>query len=188
MHYTEGTDFKGMDYTVSNIPKGEYDNCTFTGCNFSACDLSSVVFTDCEFTDCNFSNAKVRGTGFKEVFFKDCKMTGLNFSVADPFLIAMHFTDCQLNLTSFYQLKLKKACFTNCNLQEADLTETDFTEASFTNCDFKHAIFENTILEKADLRSAVNYSIDPQQNRIKKAKFSLPAVTGLLDRFNIVIE
>lgn len=188
MEFTEGIDFKGKDYTTSAFARGEYENCTFTGCNFSGTDLTGVVFTECEFTDCNFSNAKCKGTGFKEVFFKDCKLMGLNFSIADPFLMAMNFTDCYLNLSSFYQLKLKKSRFINCNLQEADLTETDFTEASFTNCDFKHAIFENTVLEKADLRSSINYSIDPEQNRIKKAKFSLPAVTGLLDKFNIVIE
>jgi fluoroquinolone resistance protein len=43
-------------------------------------------------------------------------------------------------------------------------------------------------LEKADLRTAYNYSIDPSINKIKKAKFSLPGVVGLLSKYDIEIE
>jgi fluoroquinolone resistance protein len=50
------------------------------------------------------------------------------------------------------------------------------------------AIFENTILEKADFRTAYNYTIDPVQNRIKKAKFSVTGIAGLLSRYDIAIE
>jgi hypothetical protein len=50
------------------------------------------------------------------------------------------------------------------------------------------ARFENTIIEKADLRTSYNYSIDPENNRIKKAKFSLAQIAGLLDKYNIEID
>jgi len=50
------------------------------------------------------------------------------------------------------------------------------------------AMFIHTNLEKADFRSAFNYSIDPETNRIRKARFSVPAVTGLLDKYDIEIE
>ena len=188
MSFTESENFLRQDYTTSALSKGEYDNCTFTGCNFSGSDLSYIIFSECEFTDCNFSMAKTQGTAFKDVDFKNCKMTGFNFSTAEPFLLSMNFTECQLNLSSFYGVKLKKARFKDCILHESDLTQADFTQASFAGCDFKHTVFENTVLEKADLRTAINYSIDPEQNRIKKAKFSLPEVTGLLDRYAIEIE
>ncbi|HUZ61183.1 MAG TPA: hypothetical protein VMU83_20575 [Hanamia sp.] len=35
-----------------------------------------------------------------------------------------------------------------------------------------------TNLEKADFRSAFNYSIDPELNEIKKAKFSSDELSG----------
>ncbi len=38
------------------------------------------------------------------------------------------------------------------------------------NCDLNRAVFDNSILEKADFRTSLNYSIDPELNRIKKAK------------------
>jgi hypothetical protein len=50
------------------------------------------------------------------------------------------------------------------------------------------AIFHGTTLEKADLRTALNYAIDPENNWIRKAKFSLPAVTGLLSKYEIEID
>jgi len=52
----------------------------------------------------------------------------------------------------------------------------------------QRAIFQKTVLEKADFRSAFNYSIDPDQNRITKARFSRLGVVGLLDKYRIEIE
>jgi len=85
-------------------------------------------------------------------------------------------------------MKLKNIRFHNCILKEIDFTETDLTGAKFENCDLHRSIFANSILEKADFRTAFNYTIDPELNRIKKAKFSLPGVLGLLARYNIEIE
>jgi uncharacterized protein YjbI with pentapeptide repeats len=99
-----------------------------------------------------------------------------------------YFEDCLLNDSSFYKLKLKKTSFKNCVLHYVDFTECDLTNAIFHNCDLKDATFDRTIMEKADFRTAFNYSIDPQSNKIKKAKFSLPAVTGLLDKLDIQID
>jgi uncharacterized protein YjbI with pentapeptide repeats len=73
-------------------------------------------------------------------------------------------------------------------LHEVDFTEADLTAAKFENCDLQRTIFANTILEKSDFRTAFNYSIDPEINRIKKAKFSLPGVLGLLAKYAIEID
>ncbi|WP_435357676.1 pentapeptide repeat-containing protein [Emticicia sp. SJ17W-69] len=82
---------------------------------------------------------------------------------------------------------MKATKFKNCKLHEADFNETDLTAAIFENCDLAGAIFEKTILEKADFRTAFNFSIDPELNRIKKAKFSLTSIKGLLDKYNLEI-
>jgi fluoroquinolone resistance protein len=58
----------------------------------------------------------------------------------------------------------------------------------FDNCDLSKASFDNTILEKADFRTAFNYSINPESNKIKKAKFSVSGIAGLLDKYDIHIE
>jgi fluoroquinolone resistance protein len=72
-------------------------------------------------------------------------------------------------------------------LIEIDLTESDLTSAVFDNCDLK-ATFDHTILEKADLRNSYNCTFDPENNRIKKAKFSLEGLAGLLGKYDIEVE
>ncbi|MCG8343444.1 MAG: hypothetical protein MI684_11495 [Chlorobiales bacterium] len=47
---------------------------------------------------------------------------------------------------------------------------------------------ENIHFEKADFRSAYNFSINPKKNRIRKTKFSLSGLSGLLDAYDIEIE
>jgi hypothetical protein len=46
-------------------------------------------------------------------------------------------------------------------------------------------VFNQSNLEKVDFRTSKNYAIDPENNRIKRAKFSYPDVLGLLDKYDI---
>jgi uncharacterized protein YjbI with pentapeptide repeats len=73
-------------------------------------------------------------------------------------------------------------------LQDVDFAEADLTAAVFDNCNLIQAIFDRTILEKADLLTSYNYFIDPETNNIKKAKFSIDGVIGLLAKYDITIE
>jgi hypothetical protein len=50
------------------------------------------------------------------------------------------------------------------------------------------ARFERTVLEKVDFRTSYNFSIDPEVNRMKKARFSLAGIAGLLGKYDIVVE
>lgn len=168
--------------------KGEYEDCRFNGFNFSEYDLSEYKFIACTFNACNFSLTKLNKTVFRDAIFKDCKMLGLRFDSCNSFGLSFHFENCQLNHSSFYKTKIKKTVFKNCQLQETDFAEADLTSAVFDNCDLNAAIFDQTILEKADFRSAFHYSIDPELNKIKQAKFSLAGISGLLNKYDLELE
>ena len=58
----------------------------------------------------------------------------------------------------------------------------------FDNCDLAKAKFDKTVLKKADFRTSYNYSIDPERNRITKAKFSMTGIVGLLDKYDIEVR
>lgn len=180
--------FSKINFSAESLLKAEYDNCTFRDCILSDADLNNITFTECLFEDCNLSMAQVKYTSLRNIKFINCKMTGFNFSHCDPFLLQVTFNECILQLASFYKLKLRNTNFNNCDLREADFTEADLAGASFTECDLMGVIFQDSIMEKADFRTARNYSIDPEMNRIKKAKFSREGITGLLDKYQIVIE
>src|SRR5688572_14341554 len=186
--YSHDKTFDRNDFTKTPLAKGEYENCTFKNCNFSDNDLSNFKFTDCEFVGCNLSLVKLNKTALQDAKFKDCKMLGLRFDTCAEFNLSFLFDNCLLNHSSFYKTKIKKTSFKNSQLQETDFTECDLTSSVFDNCDLKSATFDFTILEKADLRNSYNYSIDPEKNRIKKAKFSLQSVSGLLEKYDIEIE
>jgi fluoroquinolone resistance protein len=186
--YIEEKKFEHINFAEQLLAKGEYDNCSFINCDISNTDLSEIKFTECTFTGCNLSLAKLVKTAFREVKFKDCKLLGLHFEHCSEFGLQVGFDNCLLNHSSFYKTKMKKTVFKNSQLQEVDLTECDLTGSVFDNCDLMNATFENTIIEKADLSTAYNYSIDPEMNRIKKARFSLTGVMGLLDKYDIEID
>jgi len=168
--------------------KGEYDHCTFTGCDLAEVDLGGYRFVDCTFTGCNLSLAKLQRTAFREVLFKDCKMLGLRFDTCHELGLSVSFEGCQLNHASFYKLKLKNTRFVDSNLSECDFTECDLSGALFDHCNLELAVFDQTRLEKADFRTAYNYNIDLERNRVKGARFSLAGVGGLLGKYGVEID
>jgi fluoroquinolone resistance protein len=180
--------FARVNFTENPLPRGEYEDCVFDHCDLSRADLSGSRFTECVFRDCNLSSARLAQTVLRDVKFENSKLMGLHFDHCDHFLFSASFSHCNMRFCSFFQVKMKKTRFADCDLQETDFTETDLSWAIFENCDLDLARFENTLLEKADLRTARNYLIDPELNRIKKAKFSFPAVLGLLGKYDIEID
>jgi fluoroquinolone resistance protein len=186
--YTEGKTFDKNNFITIPLAKGEYECCVFRNCDFSNSTLADVKFIDCEFLACNLSLAKLTKTIFTDVKFRDCKMLGLIFENRNDFGLTVNFENCNLNHSSFFQTKIKKTSFKNSQLHEVDFTQCDLAGAVFDNCDLSNAKFENTVLEKADFRTSSNYSIDPDLNRIKKTKFSLSGIAGLLGKYNIEID
>lgn len=186
--FVDSENLQAIDYTENPLAKGDYENCRFINCTFSNSDLSMINFIECEFENCDLSMAKVNNTAFKEVLFDGCKLLGIRFDSCNSFLLSLEFRSCHLNLASFYKLKLKGTVFRSCSLQEVDFMEADLSNAVFDDCDLLNASFENTNLEKADLRAASGYILDPELNHIKGAKFSVPAVVGLLSKYDIKID
>ena len=183
--YIEDKVFEHSDFSTDLLPEADFEGCRFLHCNFSGADLSGINFTECEFDNCNLSTAKIIQTTFNDVIFKQSKLLGLHFETASQYLFTVKFEHSTLDLCSFYQCKMKKTVFSHCSLQECDFTETQLTEAVFEGANLRDAKFENTILEKADFRTAMNYSIDPDINKIRKAKFAYPAVLALLQKHGI---
>jgi Uncharacterized low-complexity proteins len=170
------------------LARGEYANCTFNGCDFAGGDLSGFKFLECQFADCNLSMVKLVGTVFGDVQFTNCKLIGTQFDSCNKFGFNVSYLQCNLSHASFYKLPMKKSCFRDSNLEEVDFTEADLSQATFDGCNLSRAIFEQTRLEKADFRKAIHYSINPANNKIKKAQFSLAGLPGLLADYDIFIE
>ena len=181
-------EFDKFDFSAAPLAKGEYEYCNFHNCDFSNADLSGVKFFECSFTACNLSMVNTTRAALRNIKFKDCKMLGFRFDKCEPFGFSIHINGCILNYSSFYQRILKKTTFKDTTLHEVDFTQSDLSSSVFDNCDLMGSRFDQTNLEKVDFRTSYQYSIDPDLNKIKKAKFSIPAVTGLLDKYDIIID
>lgn len=188
LKYTDEQTFSKVNYSEKPLEIGEYEYCAFNNCNFSNGSLSQSHFLECEFIDCNFSNANLQNTSFQDVRFKNCKMLGLRFDACNEFGFAASFDTCQLDHSIFYKMKLGRSSFINSQLKSVDFTEADLKNSKLSNCNLENATFQNTNLELADFTNSTNYSIDPEQNQIKGAKFSLPEVIGLLDKYKLKIN
>jgi fluoroquinolone resistance protein len=186
--YIVDKEYDTHPFAEQKLAEGEYENCSFINCDFSNADISQVTFIECNFNGCNFSLVNSSNTGWRNVSFKDCKLLGIRFDQCKPLLFEVRFEKCLLNFSSFYKLKAKGTLFNDCILHEVDFTEANMAEAIFKDCDLTGTVFDETNLEHADFRSARHYSIDPEINKIKKAKFSSDGIAGLLDKYDISID
>lgn len=186
--YFEDQNYQQAALVESPLIQAHYDYCRFTGCNLERYDLSGYKFTDCTFTDCNLSLANLAGCSFQDIKFINCKLLGLHFEACNPFNISFSFQDCILDHSSFFKLKIKKTIFLGSRLQEVEFEGADLTQADFQRCDLQLANFFQTNLEQANFINAENFSIDPDSNKIKGAKFGLQGLPGLLEKHQLKIQ
>ena len=143
---------------------------------------------DCNFDECNFTMAQIKNTGFNNVSYISCKLMGLDFSKCNSALFSVSFNNSNLDYTSFTKKKMKKTNFLNCSLKQSDFEEADLSQAIFENCNLQDTNFMRCILEKTDFRTAKNITLDPEQNRMKQAKFSVDGALSLLRKYKIEVE
>jgi len=186
--YFEDQEFDQVGWEKGLIDAGDYEGCVFSDIRFEDADLTGFRFVDCKFIRCQFGDIHQPETVWSDVLFEECKLTGTHFTNAGKAIFSVGFSKSKLDMSSFYKCNLRKTVFTDCSMREVDFTDTDLKDASFINCDLADAKFENTDLQQADLRSAFNYRIHPEQNRIRKARFSWPAASGLLAAYGVKIE
>lgn len=180
--------FTKETHHADELLPGDYEHCEFVQLDLSGKDLSGFHFAECIFRDCNLAMAKLQHTVFNGVKFTGSKLTGLHFEDCGKVLFSVGFSHCQLDMSSFFELKMKKTDFADCSLRETDFTGADLTVARFGQCDCTRAVFEHTILEKADFTTAFNYTIDPERNRVRKAKFGKEGLSGLLYKYDLDIR
>ena len=71
---------------------------------------------------------------------------------------------------------------------EVDFTEAILLDSSFDDCNLGGAVFDNTHLERADFRTATNFQINPERNKMKNARFSSNNLAGLLVKYELDME
>ncbi|WP_163714562.1 pentapeptide repeat-containing protein [Mangrovibacterium lignilyticum] len=185
-HYDEN--FSNTLFQTEQLQNGAYDGCTFQSCSFADKQFNHLEFLGCKFIDCDFSQTKSVQTAFKDALFINCKLIGFDFSVCVDFLFQVKFESSLLDYALFGQKNMKQTRFKACSVKEADFSGTNLSGAVFEQCDLTNTLFDNCNLEKADFRSARHFTIDPNRNRMKGARFSNFALAGLLRNYRLKID
>jgi uncharacterized protein YjbI with pentapeptide repeats len=120
--------------------------------------------------------------------FEKCKLLGIRFTVIDAFLINWVFKECVIMICDFGDMDIRGSKFLNCEMKEADFINTNLICADFAGSSLQLCKFYHANLEKVNFVGALNYYINPIDNKLKQAKFSYPEVLSLLDTFGIEVE
>jgi fluoroquinolone resistance protein len=169
------------------IEAREFEECEFEVCSFLNCKFEKCQFLRCELKECTFSAIDPHESRFLEVKFSGSKVIGFDWAKSAK-VEDLEFTDCQINYSNFKLLKVPKIKIINCQAKEVDFIETDMNHGTFKNTDFEKSRFLKTDLSYSDFSGAKNYSINLLDNKLKKAKFSLPEALSLLNGLDIIIE
>ncbi|GAB3889513.1 pentapeptide repeat-containing protein [Spirosoma agri] len=174
--------------TPDQWPYQLFEQCTFKDLNLSKAIVASANFINCRFEDCDLSMIVLEGTKLDDVVFVRCKLTSVNFGLCSAFGFHIDFQECQLDYTSFSNRNLKKTRFVDCSMREARFISCDLSGAAFKNCNLELALFSANTLAQVDFSSSYNLELDPDANKLKKTKFSLHSLPGLLTKYDIVVK
>jgi uncharacterized protein YjbI with pentapeptide repeats len=180
--------FDKVIFIDKKVNNREFEDCVFKNCDFSNSDFAMNTFLDCEFIDCNLSMTNLSGTSLKTVHFINCKLLGIAFNSCMDFLFHVSFQDCILDYSIFNNKKMPKTTFNNCSVREVSFISTNLSNSVFEKCNLDGAIFNDTQLKEVNFLTAYNYKIDPEFNPMRKAKFSMQGIPGLLDKYDIKIQ
>ena len=187
-HYTDQV-FEGLNLEHAQLVASEFYDCTFIGCAFAECVFRTCKFINCIFQRCDLSLVQVPGSIFSRTRFEESKLIGIDWTrgdwaatrLGDP----IGFITCAISHSTFIGLGLPQIQVRDCTALDVDFREADLSQADFAGTDLSGSLFSNTNLTEADLSAARNYHITPDQNVLKRAKFSLPEAMSLLYSLDI---
>lgn len=176
-----------IDLEEKELDSIYFDNCTFVKCNFSKAVIYKCKFTECRFVNCDLSLAVLKASTFNDVSFENCKLIGISWSSCDePFDVT--FSSCNLSQNSFHLMDLRQIKFIDSLIKDSGFEECNMEKSLFDNCDLQLSSFIKNNLKKANFVTSKNYLIDPKQNDLTKASFSLPEALSFLALLPIEIK
>lgn len=187
-HEYTGEKFVKLHLEEEVISHTHFNECTFSQSVFYHAKFSECTFDHCMFLQCDLSLSTFPRSTFIDARFKESKLLGTNWSTVNTALSSFTFHKCILTHSNFSGLKLNNTDFSGSILKEANFSFTQLKKSNFTDTDLENAIFTQSHVEESDFRSASHLTLDPTNNFVKKAKFSMYSALGLLDGFEVEIE
>jgi len=193
--FDPSTEYTGETFKNLTLAAVAVEEKEFTGCRFVLCTCQETIFRRCRFVDCKFRICDLRmldltDSSFRDVRFEESQVIAVDWTRAAwgkaGLLNKIAFTRSTLNYSTFVGLTLPDLALIDCVARDVDFSEADLSGAKFAKTDLERSRFWNTNLTGTDFTGAFNYTIDPANNTIKQARFSLPEAMALL--YNLEID
>jgi fluoroquinolone resistance protein len=189
-HYADQA-FKDVRLEQSEIVSSEFHDCVFSRSSFVESVFRRCRFVECLFTDCDLSLVQVPESRFTSTRWENCRVVGVNWAEAEWPKTGLGnpigFFKSAISHSTFIGLALTGIEIKYCVAADVDFREADLSHADFGGTDLSQSLFAHTDLSEADLSRARNYHIDPSQNVLRQARFSLPEAMSLLHSMDIVL-
>jgi len=169
-------EFRDCAFLHSVFAESVFRACRFVNCVFRECDLSLIKVPESSFASTRFENSKVMGVNWTDAHWPKAGLANL-----------LSFSKCAVSHSTFMGLSLQSLQMTDCVARDVDFREADLSRADFGATDLSGSLFGKTNLSEADLSRACDYGIDPGQNTLKRAQFSLPEAMSLLHSMDIIL-
>lgn len=181
--------FRELDLAGRRLVGSAFYDCQFEACIFAESVLQGCRFVGCTFDECDLSLIQIPGSAFSATRFSDSRLIGVDWTQADWAGVSLGqpigFERCALSHSTFIGLSLAGIQIKDCLAADVDFREVDLSRADFSGSDLNQSLFSSTDLSKADLRTARNYHIAPQQNTLTGTRFALPEAMSLLYNLDI---
>lgn len=191
LEYEEKT-FEGLTLSQETVCGMAFSDCTFVRCSFSGVRFQQCAFRDCAFFRCKIINPEPERTQAKHLRFEGCSLAGVrweDFAVPGGFAGPLdQLSGCELKYNSFFQLRLDGFDFSGQAVMETVFDGCSLAQSSFRGCTLAGTLFTACDLRGADFRDAGGYCIDPRQNKLAEARFTLPEAVRLFDGLGVRIE
>ena len=168
------------------LENAEFEDCVFDHCRWLGTRVQNCRFNACTFDHCNFSGVVFSFTTMKDAWllnsaFRSMAWGGLQgkSGVFQPF---GKIKNCAFRYNDFSGMALNGFDWTGAELQQCTFDDTRLAGASFYGVRLGRTRFTRCDLQKADLRTAEEYAIDLETNKLKGARFSFPDVVRLLEK------
>jgi fluoroquinolone resistance protein len=181
--------FVNLRLSAVKVASSQFFDCGFSDCTFTESVFQKCRLANCVFQACDLSLLQVPESVFSTTRFEDSKIIGVNWAQADWPSTGLwkppEFVNSIISHSTFIGLSLEGMLIKDCVALDVDFREADLSHADFTGTDLSRSLFKDTNLTEADMSQARNYEIDPGQNILKGAKFSLPEAMSLLYSMDI---
>lgn len=179
--------FEDLDCGGLDLSGKSFRQCVFTHVRLAEATLKGCTFEDCELEGCDATLARIDDAAFRDVRFRRCKLMGIDWTGVRGIAFVVSFEECTLSHGTFADRKMQGTLFRDCKAHEVAFMGVDLTKSVFHGTDLLGARFQDVVLVDADLSTAVHYHIAPQQNRLKRTKFSRDAALALAEELGVIV-